>query len=116
MLALIDAPGQYVRPRMPHIRVDAMLSTVHRSGRFCETDSQIKGSRSARLRPPEQNPRRDRVLRQIFRGARAIRHALPRGTGCAWAAIESSVIAIGSTTSWSMVNDIRSSRARLAAF
>jgi len=47
---------------MPHIRVDAMLSTVHRSGRFCETDSQIKGSRSARLRPPEQNPRRDRVL------------------------------------------------------
>ena len=37
-------------------------------------------------------------------------------TGCAWAAIESPVIAIGSETSGSTVNEIRLSRERFALF
>ena len=37
-------------------------------------------------------------------------------TGCAWAAIERPVIAVGSEVSWSIVNDTRLSRAMFAAF
>src|SRR6266540_7012165 len=37
-------------------------------------------------------------------------------TTCAWAAIERPVIAIGSEVSWSILNEIRLSRARFAAF